>query len=157
MRLLKEIALAAALVLTSFAHSATGQAHGATIGALVIDHPWSRETMASAMVAAGFMSITNNGQEDDRLTEATAEISGMVQLHEMKLENGVMKMSEVLDGIVIPAGQTVELKPKSLHLMFMHIKAHPKQGGMFKGTLTFEKAGTVEIEFAVEAADAGMQ
>ena len=41
--------------------------------------------------------------------------------------------------------------------MFMNIKAHPKMGDEFKGTLTFEKAGTVEVDFAVEAADAGME
>ncbi len=157
MRLLKEFAFAAALTLSSLYDIATGQAHGATLGNLVIEHPWSRETTAAADVGAGFMTITNNGAEDDRLVKATAGISGMVQLHNMKMENDVMTMFEMKEGIVIPAGQTVELKPKSLHVMFMNLKAHPKTGDAFKATLTFEKAGTVEIEFAVEAADAGMQ
>ncbi len=157
MRLLKEAAFAAALTLSSLYLIATGQAHGATLGNLVIEHPWSRETAAAADVGAGFMTITNNGAEDDRLIGATAEISGMVQLHNMKMENDLMTMFEMTEGIAVPAGQTIELKPKSLHVMFMGLTAHPRMGDAFKGTLTFEKAGTVAVEFAVEAADAGMQ
>lgn len=157
MRLLKEIAFAAALTFSSFYNIATGQAHDATLGNLVIENPWSRETAAAADVGAGFMTITNKGAEDDRLIKASSGISEMVQLHNMKIENDVMTMFEMKEGIVIPAGQTIELKPKSLHVMFMNLKAHPKMGDAFKATLTFEKAGTVEIDFAVEAADAGMQ
>lgn len=157
MRLLKEIAFAVALTLLSFYDIAAGHAHETSIGNLVIEHPWSRETAAAADVGAGFMTITNTGAEDDRLIKASSGISEMVQLHNMKVENDVMTMYEMKEGIVIPVGQTVELKPKSLHVMFMSLKAHPKMGDVFKGTLTFEKAGTVEIEFAVEAADAGMQ
>ncbi|MGB8315481.1 MAG: copper chaperone PCu(A)C [Aestuariivirga sp.] len=157
MRLLKELTFATALTAAALYNMAPAEAHHAMIGDLMIEHPWSRETTANADVAAGFMSITNNGKEDDKLIKATAEISDTVQLHSMKIENDVMTMFEMKDGIVIPAGQTVDLKPKSLHVMFMNIKAHPKMGDEFKGTLTFEKAGTVEVEFAVEAADAGME
>ena len=62
----------------------------------------------AADVAAGFMTITNNGKEEDRLVKATAEISTTVQIHDMKMEGDVMKMEELPDGIVIPAGATVE-------------------------------------------------
>jgi copper(I)-binding protein len=157
MRLLKEIAFAATLTFSSFYNITTGQAYDTTLGNLVIENPWSRETAAAADVGAGFMTITNTGAEDDRLIKATAEISDMVQLHNMKMENDMMTMFEMKEGIVIPSGQTVELKPKSLHVMFMNLKAHPQTGDAFKATLTFERAGTVEIEFAVETADAGMQ
>ena len=102
-------------------------------------------------VAAGFMKITNTGTADDRLVSATATITGTVQLHDMKMEGDVMKMFEIPGGIVIPAGQTVELKPKSLHVMFMDLKRAPVEGEAFKGTLTFEKAGTVEIDYEVTA------
>jgi copper(I)-binding protein len=154
MNKLIQIAFATALAMSGFAFTAT--AHEAKIGSMEIEHPWSRETKAGAEVAAGFMSITNTGTVDDRLIAATAEISDMVQLHDMKMEGDVMKMSEVKGGILIPAGQTVVLKPKSLHIMMMNIKSHPKQDEYFKGTLTFEKAGKGDIEFMVEAPDAGM-
>jgi hypothetical protein len=74
----------------------------------------------------------------------------------MSMENDVMTMAELPDGVVVPAGQTVEFKPMSFHVMFLKVKSHPKRGDYFKGALTFEKAGTVEIEFAVEDAHAGM-
>ena len=109
-----------------------------------------------AEVAAGFMTITNNGKEADRLVKATASITPTVQLHEMKMQGDVMKMSEVPGGIVIPPGATVELKPKSLHVMFMNLKAPVKEGETITGTLTFEKAGTVDIKYEVKAPNAGM-
>ena len=109
-----------------------------------------------ADVAAGFMTITNNGKEADRLVKATASVAPTVQLHEMKMEGDVMKMSEVPGGIVIPPGATVELKPMSLHIMFMDLKAPIKEGEVITGTLTFEKAGAVNVEYEVMAPNAGM-
>lgn len=156
MRLFKEIVFAAVLSLASLAAMSTGHAHEAKIGNLVIGHPWSREVPSAAKVAAGFLTITNTGSEDDRLLKATASISSNVQIHDMKMEGDVMKMMELTDGVAIPAGQTVELKPRSLHVMFMDITSTPKKGDMIRGTLVFEKAGTVEVEFAVEDAATGM-
>jgi periplasmic copper chaperone A len=153
---IREIAFAATLSVASLYHMSVGYAHEMKIGNLVIEHPWSRQPPMAADVAAGYMKITNTGTEDDRLVKATAEITGTVQLHDMKMDGDVMKMIELTDGIPIPAGQTVELKPKSLHVMFMDLKTPPKEGDEFKGTLTFEKAGTIEVEYAVEAPDAGM-
>lgn len=157
MKILKEVAFASALTIASLYSIADGHAHEIKFKDLVIEHPWTRQSPMAANVMAGFMKITNNGKEDDRLLKATVEITSTVQLHEMKMEGDVMKMSELPNGIAIPAGATVELKPKSLHVMFMDIKSAPvAEGQEIKGTLTFEKAGTVEIEYAVEAADAGM-
>lgn len=156
MRLLKEITFASALTLASVFGIARGEAHEIKFKDLVIEHPWSRQQPEGSKVAAGFMKITNNGKEDDRLISATVEITPMVQLHEMKMVGDVMKMQEVEGGIVIPAGQTIELKPKSLHIMFMDLKSAPMEGEEVKGTLTFEKAGTVDIDYEVEAPDAGM-
>ena len=109
-----------------------------------------------ASAAAGYMKITNTGTEDDRLLSATATITGNVQLHDMKMEGEVMKMVELTDGIVIPAGQTVELKPKSLHVMFQDIESIPVEGSYFNGTLVFEKAGSGQVEYEMMAPNAGM-
>ena len=104
------------------------------------------ERTSKANVSAGFMKISNNGTTDDRLVKATSDIAPVVQLHDMKMDGEVMKMFEVEGGIPLPAGQTVELKPKSLHIMFMKVAKQPGAGTSFRGTLTFEKAGTVEVE-----------
>ncbi len=119
MRLIKEFAFAAALTLGSLISIGSGHAHEIKVGDIVIGHPWSRQSPMHADVAAGFMLITNEGKEDDRLVKATAEISPKVQLHDMKIDGDVMKMVELPEGIPIPAGGEVELKPKSLHIMFM--------------------------------------
>lgn len=151
MQLMKELVFAATLSLASIFSIAAGHAHQIKVGDLVITHPWSRPSPAAADVAAGYMKITNKGTTDDRLVKATASITETVQLHDMKMVGDVMKMTELPDGIVIPAGQTVELKPKSLHVMFLNLKSPPVEGEEFKGTLVFEKAGTVDIDYEVTA------
>lgn len=156
MKLFKEITFAAALSLAAVFTLADAQAHEVKIGDLVINHPWSRQSPMSASVAAGFLTITNNGKQDDRLVKASSEISPMVQIHDMKMEGDVMKMDELPDGLVIPAGATLELKPRSLHIMFMGLKSPVSEGESFDGTLTFEKAGTVSVDYEVRAPNAGM-
>ena len=156
MKFLKEIAFASVLSLAALFTLADAQAHEVKIGNIVIHHPWSRQSPMSASVAAGFMTITNTGTTDDRLVKATSEISPMVQIHDMKMEGDVMKMVELPDGLAIPAGATVKLKPKSLHIMFMDVKQQPSEGTSFTGTLTFEKAGTVTVDYEVAAPGADM-
>jgi copper(I)-binding protein len=75
-------------------------------------------------------------------------LSPRTEVHEMAVEGGVMTMRPVA-GIEIRPGQTVELKPGGLHLMFMDLTAGPKVGETLRGTLVFEKAGTVPVEFSV--------
>lgn len=132
-------------------------AHDYKLGSLQIDHPWAKATVAGQPVAGAFMKIINTGNEPDRLTKVTSAVSDMIQIHEMKVEDGVMKMGEIPGGIEVAPGATVELKPGGLHIMFMGIRAPLKEGESVKGVLTFEKAGDVEVEFTVESAAKGMQ
>ena len=156
MRLFKEIAFAAALTRGALFSLADAEAHEIKAGNLVISQPWSRQSPMAADVAGGFMTITNEGQEADRLVKVETSISAVVQLHDMKMAGDVMKMEELPDGIALPAGATVELKPKSLHVMFMGLKAQPVEGENFAATLVFEKAGRVDVEFEVLAPNAQM-
>lgn len=127
-------------------------AHGYKAGEIEIGHPWSRATPNGAKVAAGYLKLKNDGSEADRLISVTSDISGRAEIHEMSVSaEGVMTMRPLTDGVEIPAGGAVELKPGGVHLMFLDLKSGPKEGERFKGTLTFEKSGTVEVEFAVEA------
>lgn len=151
MTLLKHTTRIAAFALAVLLGFAGAQAHEIKLGNLVIHHPWSRQSPMAADVAAGFMTIVNNGTEDDRLVKVTAEISTAAQIHDMKMVGDVMKMEELPDGIVIPAGGTVKLKPKALHIMFIGLKQQVMEGEEFSGTLTFEKAGTVTVDYEVAA------
>jgi periplasmic copper chaperone A len=144
---MRTIMLAALLALSAPAVLA----HEYKSGSLEIKHPWARATPKGAAVAGGYMTIINKGATADRLTGGSTAVAGKFEIHEMKMEQGVMKMRHLPQGIEIKPGETVELKPGSYHLMFQQLKAPFEQGKRVKGTLTFEKAGTVEVEYAVEA------
>ncbi len=136
--------------LMAFSHSAF--AHEFKAGDILIIHPWSRATPANAEVAAGFFTLKNEGSAADRLVSATGEIAEVTQLHEMAVDaDGLMTMKELANGLEIPAGGEVALKPGSFHIMFMKLKRPVVAGETFKGTLTFEKAGTVTVEYKAEA------
>lgn len=146
MKILRTLALA---TLVSFA-SVAAQAHEFKIGSLEIGHPWSRATPAGAPVAGGFLTVTNEGKEADRLVAVTSDAADKVEIHEMTMVDGVMKMRPLDKGLEVPAGGKIELKPGSYHVMFIGLKKPFAKGDMVKGTLAFEKAGKVDVEFKVE-------
>jgi periplasmic copper chaperone A len=119
------------------------------IGDLTIETPWTRATPGGAKVAGGYVRITNKGQVADRLSGGTLAAAGRVEVHEMSMTDGVMKMRMLPQGLEIKPGETVELKPGSFHLMFMDLSAGLVDGKPVKGSLDFEKAGKVDVEFAV--------
>lgn len=125
------------------------------IGDLEITAPWSRATPGGAKVAGGFMRITNKGAAPDRLVGGSAEISGVFEVHEMRMEGNVMRMRALEKGLEIKPGETVELKPGGYHVMFIDLKKPLKAGDMVKGTLVFEKAGKVEVTYTVQAMSGG--
>jgi len=140
--------LTAAAVAVFLASSAQAQEY--KVGALVIDHPWTRATPKSAKVAGGYLKITNTGSTPDRLTGGSADVSRTFEVHEMSMDGGVMKMRELKNGLEIPPGATVELRPGAYHIMMMNL-SHPLAAGeKVKASLTFEKAGKVDVEFAVQ-------
>lgn len=121
------------------------------VGDITVAAPWSRATPGGAKVAGGYLKITNSGTAPERLASATASAAGRVEIHEMSMVSGVMRMRPLNDGLVIKPGETVELKPGGFHVMFMDIKQPFKQGDAIKATLQFEKAGKLEVVFNVGA------
>ena len=144
---MKSLLLAAVLAL--LAHAAS--AHEYKAGSLEIKHPWARATPKGAAVAGGYMTIINKGTAPDRLTGFSSPAAGRFEIHEMRIDNGVMRMRPLPNGLELKPGATVELKPGSFHLMFMELKQPFEKGQRVKGTLTFEKAGPVEVEYVIEA------
>jgi copper(I)-binding protein len=142
----KTCLLAAVLALAASA----ALAHDYKAGAIEIDHPWARATPRGASVAAGYFKLTNTGSTPDRLVGATSDVAGRVEVHEMATVDGVMRMRPLKDGVTLDPGQTVDFKSGSFHLMMLDLKQPLAQGQRVKGTLTFEKAGPVDIEYVVE-------
>lgn len=129
-------------------------AHEAKKGDLVIDHPWSRATAPSAPNGGAYLSIENKGATPDRLLSARGEAAGRIELHIHTMTNGVMQMRPA-EGIEVPAGGKVELKPGVLHIMLLGLKAPLVKGERFALTLVFERAGEVPVDVVVDAAGAG--
>lgn len=121
------------------------------VGNLVIAQAWGRATPGGAKVGGGYLTITNQGSTPDRLIGGSAEIAAKVQVHEMSMNNGVMTMRPLEQGLAIEPGKTVKLSPGGLHLMLLDLKAPLKQGEKVPVTLEFEKAGKVSVSFDVGA------
>lgn len=146
---MKPSVLALALSITVLAVAAA-DADDYKVGSLTIRDPWSRATPSGAQVAGGYMTVINNGAVLDRLIRGTAAMAGGFQVHQMTERDGVMTMRPLPSGLEIKPGESVMLKPGGLHVMFTGLKVRPKQGERFKGTLTFERAGSVEVEYVVQ-------
>ena len=108
-----------------------------------------RAVAEGTKATGGFLTITNNGEHADRLISVSADFAGKSEIHEMKMEEGVMKMRELADGIEVPAGETVTLKRGGNHLMFMKLPAPVEKGSELEVLLTFEKAGEVTVTMKV--------
>lgn len=127
----------------------TAQAESFTIGEITIDNPWTRVTPAGARVAGGYMVITNNGSEPDRLIGGTSEIAPRFEVHSMEMVDGVARMAEVAGGLEIPPGGSVALEPGSYHVMFMNLATPVTMDAPVSGTLVFERAGEIEISYDI--------
>jgi hypothetical protein len=122
---------------------------------LVIESAWARATPPGAPVAGGFLTVRNTGPTDDRLLSATSPDAGKVELHEMRMDGGMMRMRRLDDGLAIAAGGTLALAPGGIHLMFIAPK-HPFVAGQpVTATLRFERGGERTVRFEVRALGAG--
>ena len=151
MRTFAALALASLFALPALAHDYTA-------GSLKIDHPYSRAMPPASPTAAVFFTISNNGKQADRLIAASSQQAGRAELHTHSNDNGVMRMRQVDGGIAIAPGSSVKLAPGGLHVMLLEVKQQARVGDKFPLTLTFERAGEVQVEVKVEdGAAAGMQ
>ncbi len=126
----------------------------AKAGTLDISGGFVRAMLPGQPVGGGYLTIRNGGSADDRLVSVTSAAAGKVELHEMTMDNNVMKMRELKGGIAIAAGATVKLAPSGLHMMFKQVKTPFKQGQTVPVTLVFEKAGPVAVLLPVASLQA---
>lgn len=151
MRASSIIAASAAVLLTSAAIGTSAYAHEFKLGPLEITHPWSRATPPGAKVGGGYLKITNKGTEPDRFLGGSTSAAAKLEIHESTTTDGIARMRPVKDGLAIEPGATVDLAPGGTHLMLVGLRDPLKKGEKIKATLDFEKAGSVEVEFTVDA------
>ena len=118
-------------------------------GGLEISQAWTPAPPKGASVAAGYVTIKNTGSQAEMLVGGTADIAKRVQIHEMRMTNGIMRMRQIKPGLVIKPGETARLQPGGNHIMFLDVERHPAAGDTFTGTLQFEKSGPITTTFQV--------
>ena len=133
---------------------APARAEDVKAGDLVISQPWMRATPGGAKTGGGFLTIENKGTAPDKLIGASADGAGKIEVHEMVMNDGVMKMRPVEGGLAIDPGKTVKLAPGGLHLMMTDLKSPLKKGDKMPVTLEFEKAGKVAVTLEVQGVGA---
>lgn len=108
------------------------------------------ESHMSGANSAAYMTITNQGGQSDRLVSAKSDIAQAVEIHISKMVNDIMTMHQV-EGVDLPAGGQVELKPGGLHIMLIGIKEDLNAGDHVMLSLGFEKSGEIIVEAEVRA------
>lgn len=145
---IRSLAVAAALITSLPVH-----AHRYQLEQLLIDHPFARATVPGQTSGAAYLTIENKGNGTDRLMSASAPAAKSVEIHTMSMDGNVMRMRRV-DSVEIKQGETVSMKPGAgHHLMMLGLRAPLKVGEKIPVTLTFEKAGKVDVSVAVEEAN----
>ena len=133
----------------SLALSAALAASFPSLAQVVVTDPWVRGTVAAQSATGAFMQLKST--TDVALVAASSTVAGIVEIHEMKMDAGVMRMSAVrrLD---LAAQQVVELKPGGYHVMLMALKQKPlAEGSSVPLTLTFEDKAGKRFDVKVDA------
>lgn len=110
-------------------------------------YPFAYASAPGAQAGGAYVTLENKGPAD-RLVAARADVSERVEIHEHRMEDGVMKMREV-EGIDLPEGGAIEMKPGGYHVMFMGLKAPLEAGGTIPVTLVFESGAELSVEVPV--------
>jgi len=132
--------------------AARGDAGAAKVGDLDLSGGYVKAMLPGQPIGGGYLTIHNAGSSSDTLVSVSSPVAAAVELHEMTMRDGIMRMRELKDGIPVAAGATVSLSPNTLHMMFKQVKAPFKQGGTVAVTLEFEKAGKVDMTLPVVSA-----
>ena len=115
---------------------------------ITVKQPWVRASVGISGPTAAFMTIANGGSQADRLLKVQTDAADRVELHRTVMKNGMAMMMKQ-DGIAVPAGGSVTLKPGDFHVMIMKLKRPIVKGTVLRLVLTFEKAGDIAVDAKV--------
>lgn len=136
-------------LVTSLALAPVAFAHSYDVGPVHIGHPSASPTAPGQPNGAAYLTIETSGPAGDRLIALETPAATAAEIHEMSDEGGVMSMRK-LDAVVVEPGAPVVFTPGGLHIMLIGLKAPLKAGETAPLTLTFEKAGKVTVDLAIE-------
>jgi periplasmic copper chaperone A len=133
-----------------FVTSPSGISEANEAGAIILQHPWARAAPPGAKVGGGYVTVVNAGTVADRLIGGSLDGAGPIEFHETRM-NGAQVTMRRLEKIDIPPMSSISFAPLGKHLMFTGLKNGLTKGQHVSGTLLFEKAGAVKVEFDIEA------
>lgn len=113
---------------------------------VTVENAWLRLLPPMSKMTAGYMKLTSD--QEDRLLSVSSDMASKIEIHHSKMEDGLMSMQEV-SSLQLPKGEAVELKPQSYHLMVMGLNKPLTEGAIHTLTLTFERAGQLDIQVPV--------
>jgi copper(I)-binding protein len=128
---------------------AWGAAAAAPAQGVAVRDAWIRATPPGAPTAAGYAVISNRAISSDRLMDGRTAVAAAVEVHQMSMAGGVMRMRPVQGGLALGASQTVRLSPKGDHLMLIGLKRPLVAGQHVRIVLRFRRAGDVPVDFTV--------
>jgi copper(I)-binding protein len=143
--MLKKLTLFIVIILLGFGHMAA-----ADITNIKVTDIWARATPPSAKTAAIYLTLTNTGTAEDRLVAVSTDVSEKAQIHTMSMEDSVMRMRWLQDGLILPVGQETKLSPSSTHIMLIGLKHQLVVGQKIFLTLDFGKTGSTKVEAEVK-------
>ncbi|MFC3613641.1 copper chaperone PCu(A)C [Lutimaribacter marinistellae] len=127
-------------------------AHDQMSGDLHIIHPSMPQPLATARSAAGYVTISNEGDTPEELIGIRSPFAKSTTLHTTIFEDGIARMRPLV-GVPIAPGEVINLEPGGMHVMFMGLTGTANEGDMIPATLIFRNAGEVAVEFMVDPAD----
>ena len=130
------------ITLTAFIGSATFAQN------ITVDDGWVRATVQGQKATGAFMKLT--AKDGAKLVSASSAAAGVVEIHEMKMDKDVMKMAALPNGLDLPAGKTVELKPGGFHIMLMDLKMPLSKDTTVPLTLTFQDTAGKKTQQVVQ-------
>jgi copper(I)-binding protein len=121
------------------------------LGEIEVVGPWARASLPATTDGGGFFTLTNKGTVPDRLIAATSPAAERVEIHAITVVGADLRMRQREGGLAISPGTTLILKPRGYHLLMTGLKTPLAPGSQASVTLTFENAGSLDIEMAIEA------
>lgn len=131
------------------------QAAEAKLGDLAVSGGWVRATLPNQKAASAYLTVANAGSAPDRLLSASSPAAERVEIHSMSVLDDVMTMRPVPEGLEVPAGGSVALEPGGFHLMLMGMAEPLAEGAAVPLTLSFERAGALDMMLPVRADTGG--
>ncbi len=148
--LFRSIRVLAILAFSAGSLAAVSDAHDYTLGSISVAHPWAMPTVPGARTAAAYLKITNRGKTAIRLIGGSSLVAGGVEIHSMTIDNGIMRMRHLSDGLVIPAGGQAEFRPGGLHLMLTGLQRPLVVKDRVPLTLHFQGGAKISVVLFIE-------